>query len=134
MCPNVNRQHLICHCDRLLGHQLSILSTEKGNNHQYVCYFLFLLSICYVTTNSSRKTSWTVPSGGNERVVGISYNTDEASLACSSPPPVEVWFLIDQGLVLDLAHCAGIVDSYSKPSSGTFCKTKHPASSHFLNK
>ena len=56
------------------------------------------------------------------------------SLACSSPPAVEVWFLIDQGLVLVLTHCAGIVDSCSKLNSGTFCKTNHPASSLFLNK
>ena len=56
------------------------------------------------------------------------------SLAYSSPPAVEVWFLIDQGLVLFLTHCAGIVDSCSKPSSGTFCKTNHPASTQFLNK
>ena len=56
------------------------------------------------------------------------------SLAWSSPPAVEVCFLIDQGLVLVLTHCAGIVDSCSKPNSGTFCKTNHPASSLFLNK
>ena len=56
------------------------------------------------------------------------------SLACSSPPAVEVWFLIDQGLVLVLTHCAGILDSCSKPNSGTFCKTNHPASAQFLNK
>ena len=37
MCPNVNRQHLICLCDILLGHQLTILSTEKGNN-MYVIF------------------------------------------------------------------------------------------------
>ena len=42
--------------------------------------------------------------------------------------------LIDQGLVLVLTHCAGIVDSCSKPNSGTFCRTNHPASSLFLNK
>ena len=42
--------------------------------------FLFLLSIGYVTTNSSRKTSHTVFSGDDERVMGSSYNTDEASL------------------------------------------------------
>ena len=56
------------------------------------------------------------------------------SLAFSSPPSVEVWFLIDQGLVLVLTHCAGIVDSCSKPNSGTFCKTIHPATAQFLNK
>ena len=56
------------------------------------------------------------------------------SLACSSPPAVEVCFLIDQGLVLVLTHCAGIVDSCSKPNGGTFSKTNHPASSLFLNK
>ena len=56
------------------------------------------------------------------------------SLACSSPPAVEVWFLIDQGLVLVLTHCAGIVDSCSKTNSGTFCKTNHPVSAQFLNK
>ena len=56
------------------------------------------------------------------------------SLACSSPPAAEVWFLIDQGLVLFLTHCAYIVDSCSKPNSGTFCRTNHPASSLFLNK
>ena len=56
------------------------------------------------------------------------------SLACSSPPAVEVWFLIDQRLVLVLTHCAGIVDSCSKTNSGTFCRKNHPASAHFLNK
>ena len=56
------------------------------------------------------------------------------SLACSSSPSVEVWFLIDQGLVLVLTHCAGIVDSCSKTNSGTFCKTNHPVSAQFLNK
>ena len=56
------------------------------------------------------------------------------SLACSSPPSVEVWFLIDQEMVLVMTHCAGIVDSCSKPNSGTFCKTNHPASSLFLKK
>ena len=56
------------------------------------------------------------------------------SLACSSPPAVEVWFLIDQGLVLVLTHCDGIVDACSKLNSGIFCKTNHPASSQFLNK
>ena len=56
------------------------------------------------------------------------------SLACSSPPAVEVWFLVDLGLVLILAHCAGIVDSCSKPNRGTFCKTNLPASSQSLNK
>ena len=97
--------------------------------------FLFLLSIDYITTNSSRKTSKTVPSGGDERVMGSSYNTDETSpLACSSSPAVEVWFLIDQGLVLVLTHCAGIVDSCSKLNSGTLFKTKHLASAQFLNK
>ena len=30
--------------------------------------------------------------------------------------------------------CAGILDSCSKPNSGTFCKTNHPASAQFLNK
>ena len=53
------------------------------------------------------------------------------SLACSSPPAVEVWFLIDQGLVLVLTHCAGIVDSCSKTNSAAFCKTNQPASSCF---
>ena len=56
------------------------------------------------------------------------------SLACSSPPAVEVWFLIDQGLVLVLTHSADTVVSFSKPSSGIFCMTNHPASSLFLNK
>ena len=56
------------------------------------------------------------------------------SLACSSPPPVEVSFLIDQGLVLVLTHSADTVVSFSKPSSGIFCMTNHPASSLFLNK
>ena len=56
------------------------------------------------------------------------------SLACSSPPAVEVWFLIDQGLVLVLTHCSGIVDSCSKPNSGTFCRRNHTVSSLFLNK
>ena len=53
------------------------------------------------------------------------------SLACGSSSAVEVWFLIDQGLVLVLTHCAGFVDSYSKPNSGTFCKTNHPACASF---
>jgi len=97
--------------------------------------FLFLLSIGYVTTNSSKKTSWTVPSGGDERVMGAAIiQMKPHSLACSSSPAVEVWFLIDQGLVLVLTHCAGTVDSCSKPKSGTFCKTNHPASAQFLNK
>ena len=56
------------------------------------------------------------------------------SVACSPPPAVEVWFLIDQGLVLVLTHCDGIVDACSKLNSGIFCKTNHPASSQFLNK
>ena len=56
------------------------------------------------------------------------------SLACSSPPAVEVWFLIDQGLILVLTHCAGIVDSSSKTNSEAFCRKNHPASSLFLNK
>ena len=56
------------------------------------------------------------------------------SLAWSSPPAVEVWFLIDQGLILVLTHCAGIVDSCSKTNSGTLCKTSNPASSLFLNR
>ena len=56
------------------------------------------------------------------------------SLACSSPPPVEVSFLIDQGLVLVLTHSADTVVSFSKPSSGIFCMTNHPASSLFLKK
>ena len=56
------------------------------------------------------------------------------SLLCSSPPAVEIWFLIDQVLVLVLTNCAGIVNSCSKPNSGTFYKTSHPASSQFLNK
>ena len=51
-----------------------------------------------------------------------------------SAPAVEVWFLIDQGLVLVLTHCAGIVDSCSKTNSAAFCKTNHPASAQFLNK
>ena len=97
--------------------------------------FLFLLSIGYVTTKSSRKTSQTVPSGGDERVMGSSYNTDEASLAglqitscCGDLVPN------NHGLVLVLTHCAGIVDSCSKPNSETFCKANHPATSQFLNK
>ena len=56
------------------------------------------------------------------------------SLACSSPPAVEVWLLIDQGLIPVLTHCAGTVDFCSKPSSETFCRKNHPASSLFLNK
>ena len=56
------------------------------------------------------------------------------SLAFSSPPAVEFLFLIDQVLVLGLAYCAGIVDSCSKPNSGTFCKTNHPTSPQFMNK
>ena len=56
------------------------------------------------------------------------------SLACGSPSAVEVCFLRDQGLVLVLTHCAGIVDSCSKLNSGTLFKTKHPASAQFLNK
>ena len=56
------------------------------------------------------------------------------SLPSSSLPPVEVQFLIDQGLVLALTHCACIVDSCSKPNSGAFCKTIHLATAQFLNK
>ena len=56
------------------------------------------------------------------------------SLACSSPPAVKVWYLIDQGLVLVVNHCTCIVDPCSIPNSGTFCRTNHPASSLFLNK
>ena len=67
--------------------------------------------------------------------MGSSYNTHEAS-----PTGLKLTsccgdlILIDQGLVLVLTHCAGIVDSCSKLNSGTFCKTNHPASSLFLNK
>ena len=57
--------------------------------------------------------------------MGIIYNAEKThSLACISPPAVEVWFLVDQGLVLVLAHCAGIVDSWSKPDSGGILKDK----------
>ena len=105
MCPNVNRQYLICHCDRLLGHQLAILNTEKGKYSSIFMLFFFLLSIGYVTINTSRKTSQIVDSGSDERVMGSGYNTDEASLTglqltfCGGLVP------IDQGLVLVLTLC-----------------------------
>ena len=97
--------------------------------------FLFLLSICYVTTNSSRKTSQSVPSGGDERVQGSSYSINEASLTglqltscCGGLVPNR------PRTATSPDYCAGIVDSCSKPNSGTFCKTNHPASAQFLNK
>ena len=75
------------------------------------------------------------PFWDDERVMGSSYNTDEASLAglqitscCGDLVPN------NHGLVLVLTHCAGIVDSCSKPNSETFCKANHPATSQFLNK
>ena len=67
--------------------------------------------------------------------MGSSNNTNEASLtglqltSCCGGLD-----LIDQGLVLVLTHCAGIVDSCSEPNSETFCRKNHPASSLFLNK
>ena len=67
--------------------------------------------------------------------MGSSYSTDEGSLtglqltSCCGGLD-----LIDQGLVLVLTHCAGIVDSCSKTNSGTFCKTNHHASTQLLNK
>ena len=67
--------------------------------------------------------------------MGSSYNTDEASLTglqltsfCGDLVPN------NQGLVLVLNHCAGIVDSSPKPNSGTFCKTNHYAFAQFLYK
>ena len=96
--------------------------------------FLFLLSISYVTTNNSRKTSYTVPSPGDERVMKSSYNTDEASLIV-----LQLTFCCG-GLVPNRPRngsgpdpCAGIVDFCSKTNSATFCRTNTLASSPFLN-
>ena len=97
--------------------------------------FLFLLSIGYVTTKVPGKQARVSLLGMmREWWRAAIIQTKSHSLACSSAPAMEVWFLIDQGLVLVLTHCAGIVDSCSKPNSGTFCRTNHPASSLFLKK
>ena len=70
-------------------------------------------------------------------MLGSNYNRDEASFTglqltscCGGLVPNRP----RTGLVLVLTHCAGIVDSCSKPNGGTFSKTNHPASSLFLNK
>ena len=56
------------------------------------------------------------------------------SLACGSPPAVEVWFLIDQGLLLVLTTVLVLWTPALNPIGGIFCKTNHPASAQFLNK
>ena len=69
--------------------------------------------------------------------MGSSYNADEASLTGLQLTSCSGGLVPNRprtGLVLVLAHCSGIVDSCSKPNSGTFCKTNHPASSLFLKK
>ena len=74
--------------------------------------FLFLLSIGYVTTKVPGKQARVSLLGVmRERWEAAIIQMKPHSLACSSPPAVEVCFLIDQGLVLVLTHCAGIVDS-----------------------
>ena len=82
--------------------------------------------------------SWnkTVPSGGDERVMGAALNTDEASLtgllltSCCA-----AWFLTDQGLKDQYWSAArGLWGPALNPIVETFYKANNLTSSNILNK
>jgi len=60
MCTNVNGQHLICHCDRLPGHRLSILSTEKGKKiiNIYAIFVSIKHRLCNYKQFQENKLDW----------------------------------------------------------------------------